>query len=116
MKLTVERDSFVPGDRIRGRVEVEEGGLQEIQVGLLFREKTGNMDATTRQELAPDFDGSGDIPAGAVLPFEIEVPADAPPNIETSHAELFWEVVARTDHVSADKVQSHRVEIRAPMR
>ena len=115
MKLTLERDSFVPGDRVRGRVEVEKGGLQEIQVGLLFREEVPNLDATTRQVLAPDFEGSGDIPAGAVLPFEIEVPADAPPNIKTAHAELFWEVVARTDHVGADKVQSRRVEIRAPL-
>jgi hypothetical protein len=115
VRLIVERDSFVPGDRVSGRVEVDKGGLQEIQVGLLFREKVGDLEATTRQVLAPDFDGSGDIPAGAILGFEIEVPADAPPNIETGHAELFWEVVARTDHVGADKVESHRVEIRPPL-
>jgi hypothetical protein len=115
VKLTIERDRFVPGDRVRGRVHVEKGGLQEIQVGLLFREEVPDLDATTRQVLAPDFEGSGDIPAGAVLPFEIEVPADAPPNFKTKHAELFWEVVAATDRVGADSPVSQKVEIRAPL-
>jgi hypothetical protein len=112
VKLELEGDSFVSGDRVRGTVTVERDGLQEISVGLLFREVSKGVEATARQVLAPGFDGAREYDGGATMQFELEVPGDAPPSIETRHGGLFWEVVAHTDRVGA-RTAGRRVQVTA---
>jgi hypothetical protein len=104
-------DRFAPGDRVRGHVTVLDAGLQQVQVGLLFREEAEGIEATASQVLAEGFDDAREFAAGTTLEFEIEVPADAPPNVETSHGGLFWEVVAHTDRVGEPQTAGRRVEV-----
>jgi hypothetical protein len=111
VSLTVEGDRFAPGDRVRGRVTVLDSGLQVIQVGLLFREESGGIEATASQVLADDFGDALDLDEGATFDFEIELPADAAPTLSTRHGELFWEVVAKTDRVGEPQTAGERFEV-----
>ena len=111
IELSLDRDRFAPGDVVRGRVTVLHSGLQEIQVGLLFREEGNRLEQTVSQVLADGLDGAVDFEAGAIVDFEIELPADAPPNVESRHGALFWEIVAHTDRVGSPQTADRRIVV-----
>ena len=111
IEIAVDGERFAPGDRVRGRVTVRHGGLQVIQVGLLFREESPAGEATARQVLAEGFEDARDLAPGTTLDFEIELPADAPPDVRTSHGGLFWEVVAVSDRAGSPQPAGKRIVV-----
>jgi hypothetical protein len=113
MDIEIDRDHLLPGERLSGTVTIGKPGLQEVTVGLLFREDALGGEATVSQVLAGGLEGARDLAEGATLAFELEVPEDAFPSVRTRHGGLFWEVVAVTDRVGYDTTASRRVEVAA---
>jgi hypothetical protein len=94
--------SFKPGDWVRGRVKVVEGGSSRaLHVEVRFRERTSDYSATPaiygRTQLH-----EGELTAGASFPFAIELPPDCYPSLQTSNAMLFYEVHAHSDERGLD--------------
>ena len=75
-------------------------------MGLAFVERTADFHAVARvageQTLA-----EGDLADGAVLPFALTLPADAPPTVATANARIGWEPRARADRPGPDAVVDH---------
>jgi hypothetical protein len=93
---------FKPGDWVRGRVDVLEGGnSRALHVEVRFRERTSDYSATPaiygRAELH-----QGELVAGASLPFAIQLPADCFPSFSTGNAALYYEVHAQSDERGLD--------------
>ena len=90
---------------------MDDGGrARSLSVGLAFVERTADFHAVARvageQTLA-----EGDLADGAVLPFALTLPADAPPTVATANARIGWEPRARADRPGPDAVVDHPVEL-----
>ena len=93
---------FKPGEWVRGRVDVLEGGnSRALHVEVRFRERTSDYSATPanygRAELH-----QGELVAGANFPFAIQLPADCFPSFATSNAALYYELHAKSDEPGLD--------------
>jgi hypothetical protein len=113
MKLRVDVDGepLAPGDAVTGRVVVEDGGrARSLSVRLAFVERTNDFQHVARaageQVLA-----EGDLADGAVVPFLLSLPADAPPAIATAHARIGWELRARVDRAGPDPIVDRPIEL-----
>jgi hypothetical protein len=115
LNLTLDPPStdghYRPGEWVRGRVTVLEGGRsRSLSVSLRYRERTRDYSATGRTEGGAEVH-SGDLTAGASLPFAIALPADAMPGYTSFNGELYWEVEAKSDEPGPDTVVQHRIEV-----
>jgi hypothetical protein len=103
--------SFKPGDWVRGRVRVVEGGSSRaLSVDVRFRERTSDYSATpaTYGETVLH---EGELTAGASFPFAIQLPADCFPSFETLNGELYYEVHARSDERGPDTHAELRINV-----
>jgi hypothetical protein len=114
LELSVDEPAdgrFRPGDWVRGRVSVlQGGGSRSLSVSLKYRESTRDYSATARTEGDAEIN-SGDLTGGTSFPFAIAVPPDALPTYSSANGELFWEVEAKSDEPGPDTVVRHRIEV-----
>lgn len=105
---------YRPGDWIRGRVAVLAGGKSRaLNVTLQFRERTRDYQHVARTEtLAPLH--HGDLRSGTSYPFEVQLPLDAMPSLESEHGWLGWEVEARSDERGFDTRELRRIVVEPP--
>jgi hypothetical protein len=108
--LELDADRVAPGEEVRGRVLVVEGGRsRSLTLTLSFRERSPAYLET------PFGDGGvlheGDLAAGQALAFRIVLPDDALPSVKTSHGELFWELEAVSDEPGLDTRVSRTLEV-----
>jgi hypothetical protein len=84
-------------------------GSRALTVALHYRERT---DATaTGITVGGEPVHVGDLVAGSSFEFAIQLPADALPDYESEHGELYWEVEARSDRRGRDALVQHRIEV-----
>jgi hypothetical protein len=109
--LEVDRTEYRPGDEVTGKVVVGYGGRsRRLEVFLLFRERTKGFEhEALRIGSGPLTEGG--LEEGQAYRFAIRLPPDAPPNIKTQNAELFWEVDARSDQLGRDAHARQRIQV-----
>jgi Arrestin (or S-antigen), N-terminal domain len=105
--------SFRPGDWVRGRVNVLEGGKSRaLHVEVRFRERTSDYSATPAVYGQTQLH-EGELTAGASFPFAIQLPPDCFPSLQTENAMLFYEVHARSDERGLDTHADAYFEVNA---
>ena len=104
--------SFKPGDWVRGRVNVTEGGnSRALHVEVRFRERTSDYSATPAVYGQTELN-QGELTAGASFPFAIQLPPDCYPSFQSGNAMLFYEVHARSDERGLDTHADARFEVK----
>ena len=106
--------SFRPGDWVRGRVSVlQGGGSRSLSVSVHFRERTRDYSAT-----GASYGGTpvheGDLTQGGSFNYAIQLPPDALPSFSSANGELFYEVEAKSDERGPDTRESKRIEVTTP--
>jgi hypothetical protein len=111
LALQLDRTAYAPGEEVTGTVVVAEGGRsRNLEVFLLFREKTADFEYDALRIGGGPL-AEGDLEAGRSHRFAIRLPPDAPPAVATPHAELFWEVDARSDQLGPDAHARERISL-----
>ena len=103
--------SFRPGDWVRGRVNVVEGGnSRALTVVVRFLESTADYKATgaTYGEAGLH---QGELSAGASFTFAIQLPPDCFPSYQSAHGELYYEVQAKSDERGPDTHVERRIGV-----
>jgi hypothetical protein len=96
IELQAESTRCRPGETISGSVMLPEGGdVRSLRVVLSFFERT--EDYRDEQEKAEVVLHAGSVPPGQRFAFTMQVPADAPPSLYSTHGELGWELEAHAD-------------------
>ncbi len=114
MRLRVEVDGepLGPGDAVGGRVVVEDGGrARSLSVRLAFVERTDDFHTVARAA-GEQTVAEGDLADGAVVPFQLTLPADALAAVATAHARIGWELRARVDRRGRDAIADRPIELR----
>ena len=97
-----EATPYRPGDCVRGRVQVTQGGgSRNLTVALQLRERSPDYTAIGAS-CGGEPVHSGELVEGTSFDFAIELPGDAPPGYRSAHAELRWEVEAWSDERGID--------------
>jgi hypothetical protein len=113
LSIEVDGDTFTPGEWVRGRVRVAEGGnSRALSVELRFRERTSDYSATAAT-YGQSVLHQGELAPGMSFDFAIQLPADCFPSFQSEHAELFYEVHARSDERGLDTHADARFEVKA---
>ena len=113
LNIEVDGDAFKPGEWVRGRIRVVDGGnSRALSVELRFRERTSDYSATAATYGASVLH-QGELTPGMSFDFAIELPADCFPSFQSEHAELFYEVRARSDERGLDTHADARFEVKA---
>jgi hypothetical protein len=104
---------YRPGDWVRGRVAVLGGAKSRaLYASLRFRERSVDYSATPRTVDGPALN-EGDLRSGTSFPFQLQLPADALPGVESAHGSLYWEVEAKSDERGIDTRVQRRFEVAA---
>jgi hypothetical protein len=89
--------AVAPGDAVSGRVVILEGGAARSVVAQLeFVERVAKFSRTAHVE-GPTVIATADLEPSTVLPFALEMPANAPPSLSTPVGSLDWDLVVRVD-------------------
>jgi Arrestin (or S-antigen), N-terminal domain len=113
LSVELDSDTFTPGDWVRGRLRVVEGGSSRaLNVEVRFRERTKDYSATAATYGQTQLH-QGELTRGMSFPFAIQLPADCFPTFQSEHAELFYEVHARSDERGLDTHADARFEVKA---
>lgn len=116
ISIEVDAGPHAPGDRVTGSVAVTGGGRsRSLTTSLVYREWTEDFsyDARTVSETML---ATGPVADGARYPFELALPGDALPNIDTAHGGLRWEVVTHADVPGLDALERQQIDVRTPDR
>jgi hypothetical protein len=98
------------GDTVTGSVVLPEGGeVRSLRVTLNFCEHTEDYD--DKREVAETQLHAGSVLPGQRFAFTLQVPADAPPTLYSTHGELSWELEAHADVRGFDARQAVSVAI-----
>lgn len=110
-ELQLDRESYAPGDAIRGTVlVVEGGGSRSLEALLEYKEETDDyLEVATSISSGPL--QSGDLTTGSSFEFELTVPEDALPNYRSKHGELYWELDVKSNEPGRDTHERCRVEV-----
>jgi hypothetical protein len=113
LDLSLDARQYRPGDWVRGKVTVTEGGgSRALKVSLHFRERTVDYAAIARTEGGAPVH-SGELAAGQSFDFAIQLPSDVLPNYSSSNGALYWEVEAKSDEPGFDTVVGHGIDVTA---
>jgi hypothetical protein len=111
LQLDTDRLEFQPGDWVRGRVAVLEGGKsRDLSVRVRYREKSPDYDATVVEHTSGAL-CTGDLTAGRTYDFAIQIPSDALPSYSSVHGDLWWEVEARSNEFGVDTKTTQRIDV-----
>lgn len=116
LELQLEQQGYAPGETVKGTILVVEGGKSRSLEALLeYKEETEDyLDVAISLPSGPLHEG--DLTTGTSFEFELSLPADALPNYESEHGELFWEVDAKSNEFARDTHERSRIEVRPPQR
>jgi hypothetical protein len=109
LELQLEQNRYEPGAAVKGSVLVVEGGRSRtLDVSLTYFEEDC-LDEATSISSGPLHEG--DLAAGMAFPFELMLPADAFPNYESEHGELYWELDVCSDEFGRDTHTRKRIQV-----
>src|SRR5262245_18274403 len=111
LQVTLDRDSYTPGDTQKGTILVLEGGASHsLEARHEYNEETDDY-----HDVAASFSSvllhRGDLVAGTSFEFEFEIPPDAFPNYRSGHGELYWQIDVKSDETGRDTHERRRIEI-----
>ena len=112
MKLALELDSdrVAAGAPVAGRVVVLGGGeSRSLTLTVSFHERTSSYGAVPYSSSSVLHEG--DVADGQTFDFDFTLPAESPPSVKGKHAELFWELEARSDRPGFDTRVLRRIEV-----
>ena len=116
LAMQVEDRSYAPGEWVRGRVEVQEGGhSRRLTVALLQRDRTSDYAGVVRTIAGPELH-QGDLEAPASFEFAVQLPADAPPSYSDTFGAAYWEVDAKSDERGMDTHARAVIRVAPPAR
>lgn len=111
--VQLDRERFVPGDRVSGTVVVRQGGSsRSLQVLLEYHEKVEDYDEVA-MELTTGPLHSGDLETGSSFSFELTLPPDALPNCSSAHGALFWQIDVKSDERGRDSHERRQLVVDA---
>jgi hypothetical protein len=114
LELQLDCERYMPGETVKGRVVVLEGGSSESLEVLLEYNETAEDDYSA---VATSFSTgplhSGDLATGSSFEFGLALPPDAFPNYESEHGELYWELDAKSAAFGRDTHERRRIEVEA---
>ena len=113
LRLAIEPSAgpHVPGEQVRGHVTVEGGeGIRALDVWLAHVEWTSDFTATARTEDIRSL-ATGPVHDGRQIPFELSLPLDAPPEVQSNHGGLAWEVQVKADVRGPDVIEGKRISV-----
>jgi len=113
LRLAIELSAgpHVPGEQVRGHVTVEGGeGIRALDVWLAHVEWTSDFTATARTEDIRSL-ATGPVHDGRQIPFELSLPLDAPPEVQSNHGGLAWEVQVKADVRGPDVIEGKRISV-----
>jgi hypothetical protein len=110
-QVELERARYTPGDTIRGRILVLEGGAsRSLEVLLEYKEDSKDVTGVaTSVSTGPLYDG--DLETGLSFGFELTLPQDAFPNYRSQHGELYWQLDVKSERSGRDVHERHRLEV-----
>jgi hypothetical protein len=112
LELQLDRERYMPGETVKGRVIVLEGGSSESLEVLLEYNETAEDDysaVATSLSTGPLY--AGDLATGTSFDFQLALPADAFPNYQSEHGELYWQLDAKSAKSGRDTHELRRVEV-----
>jgi hypothetical protein len=110
LALELDAEQVSPGDEVRGRVLVHEGGRsRSLTLTLSFRERSPSYLETPFSHGAVIHEG--DLATGQAVEFRFTLNADSPPSVKGKHGELFWELEAVSDEPGLDTRVSRVLEV-----
>jgi hypothetical protein len=107
-EVHLERQSYGPGETVRG--SVLGGSGRELEVSLSLHERSPEYEAIPVTISVPLDAGEG---GSGARRFAVEVPDDAPPSLMARHGALWWTVDAAIEGPDSPAVVSREVEIRS---
>lgn len=115
LRVDLERDTFAPGDAVRGRLRVTAGGrCRQLLLCLQLREETADYSRVVRRVPGAVLH-EGDLVTGAAHAFAVALPADAPPSFCSAHGRLWWELEIWSDPTRSIGRKEFRVEVTRPV-
>jgi hypothetical protein len=113
LEIELERDRQAPGDAVRGSVLVVEGGeSRKLDISLVYLESTEDYSGSAI-EVAPVTVNQGELQKGQSHEFSLDLPADAPPGFDSRHGKMHWTVIAKSDELGPDTVETKRFAVSA---
>jgi hypothetical protein len=110
LELHADSTRCRPGDALTGSVLLPEGGeVRSMRVLLNFCEHTADYD--DKREVAETRLHAGSAQPGQRFAFTLQLPADAPPTLYSTHGELSWELEAHADVRGFDARESVSVAV-----
>ncbi len=111
LEIRLEPGTHAPGDIVRGSVIVREGGTcRSLGVALRSYERSPGYREVVRNAGSAEL-RNGDLRSGEELAFELQLPADALPEVRGRHGEVYWAVDARWERPGFDYVARGRVDV-----
>jgi hypothetical protein len=93
LEIQLGKDTYAPGESVRGWVRVQEGGRsRRLEVSLQYREKTSDYGGCVVQ-VGPVELHLGELQTGQSHEFNLQLPLDAPPAYSTSVGQMWWAVM-----------------------
>ena len=111
LQLRLERARYRPGEAVTATVDVLEGGASRaLEARLDYVEETDDYSAVATSVCCAALH-TGDLSAGMSFGFELALPADALPNVESAHGRLFWQLDVKSDRRGPDAHERRRLEV-----
>ena len=110
-ELQLDRASFQPDDGVAGTVVVLEGGRsRSLEVQLGFVEETDDyLEVAT--SISTGHLHEGNLETGASFRFELVLPAEAQPNFDSTHGQLYWRLEVKSDERGRDSHELRRITV-----
>ena len=113
LALALERDRLEPGEWLRGEVVVlQQADARSLEVFVHYLERTEDYKEPALTGRTGPLH-RGPLPAGARLPFALQLPPEAPPPYRSRFGELYWEVDAKLDQPGRDAHAEQRIAVAA---
>jgi hypothetical protein len=114
LQVQLEQQEYAPGETVKGTILVVEGGSSRSLEALLeYKEETEDY-----REVAISIPSGplheGDLTTGTSVEFQLSLPADALPNYQSEHGELYWEVDAKSNEFARDTHERTRIQVGPP--
>jgi hypothetical protein len=111
-QLDLDRERYTPGDTIRAKILVlEGGGSRSLEALLEYNEETEDGYSAVATSISSGQIHAGDLATGMSFDFELALPEDAFPNYRSEHGELYWQVDVRSAELGRDTHDRRRIEV-----
>ena len=114
LEVWTERQSYAPGEVVKGVVSVTLGhASRTLEVTLDFCEQSTSYTSVARRVSSGPI-WQGELQPGQQFYFGLPLPPDAEPAYRSRHGALWWQVDARSDKFGRDPHGVRRIDVFPP--